>query len=227
MRVSSTSPYLLLAGLVVATICQVAHGWTPPQPVVSRRTALLRGLVTAASSATIFVAQQQPAVAATVPSPDEISKLQVGYSRITYLLKNWDKLTTFCGTNTNTESSKQVMKTEDGGGGGNSCAKTPLVIQEYLGYKSINDPLYKADKLMVRAVTLASDPEAYLDAVERYREKSDQVSLMAYTSSWTGANQGFGVEDSLESTKEDVLATERALKEILGYLDLKVLPPSK
>jgi hypothetical protein len=239
MRVSITAYRYLLQSLLVGlvAISQGVHGWSPPTPqqqprVVSRRAALLKGLVVASSglaSAAVF-SPQQPAMAAAVPSPEEIQRLQKGHSRLTYLLLNWDKLTTFCGNKSTAETStvpKQVIPTEDGRGGGNTCERTPLVIQEYMGAKSINDPLFKADKFMLRAVPLANDQDAYLDAVERYREKADMVSLMAYTSSWTGANQGFGVEDSLESTKQDVMVLEKTLKEILGYLDLKILPPSK
>mmetsp|Transcript_14215 Transcript_14215/g.23548 ORF Transcript_14215/g.23548 Transcript_14215/m.23548 type:complete len:235 (-) Transcript_14215:67-771(-) len=222
--VSMSSAYLLLlVSLLVERFCQQVHGWTSatgPQPQLSRRTALLKGLVVASGS--MLVA---PPAMAAVPSPEEIQKLQKGHARVAYLLQNWDTLTTFCGANA--KQNKQVIPTEDGNGGGNSCEKTPLVIQDYLGYKSINDPLYKADKLMLRAVVLADDQDSYLDAVERYREKADMVSLMAYTSSWTGANQGFGVEESLEQTKDDVIVTEKILKEILGYLGLTVLPPSK
>jgi hypothetical protein len=239
MRVSTTAYHLqtLLVGLVA--ISQGVHGWTTPTPqqqqprVVSRRAALLKGLVVASSgvaSAAVF-SPNQAAMAAAVPSPEEIQKLQKGYSRLTYLLANWDKLTTFCGNkSTGGETStapKQVIPTEDGQGGGNTCERRPLVIQEYMGYKSTSDPLYKADKLMLRAVPLANDQGAYLEAMERYREKADMVSLMAYTSSWTGANQGFGVEESLETTRQDVMILEKTLKEILGYLDLKILPPSK
>jgi hypothetical protein len=69
------------------------------------------------------------------------------------------------------------------------CEKNPLVVQDYLGYKNVNDPLFKADKLMVRAAPLVdNDLEQYLEAVERYREKADQAAMMAYTSSWGEAN---------------------------------------
>ena len=79
---------------------------------------------------------------------------------------------------------KQVIRTEGGGGG--FCEKSPLKVQDYLGYKSTNDPLFKADKLMLKATPLV-DPDSfedYLDVVERYREKADQGAMMAYTSSW-------------------------------------------
>jgi len=123
---------------------------------------------------------------------------------------------------------KQIVRTEGGGGG--SCDKTPLRVQEFLGYKSTEDPLYRADKLMVRAAQLV-DPdnlEDYLDVVEKYREKADQTAMMAFTSSWGEANPNGGkevVDDYLEKTKIDTEETERYLKAILGFLNLEVLPP--
>ena len=226
MRFLSTTTTLLLA---VSTV--VVHGWTQPQQQgLSRRDALMKGVVATVSASALLV-PTQPALAAGTPSPTELSKLEKGYSRVTYLLKNWDELTSSCGTKVyfSADEAKQVIRTEAGGGG--FCDKTPLKVQEYMGYKSTEDPLYRADKLMFRAVPLV-DPDrtdAYLEAIELYREKADQTALLAYTSSWGEANQGGKdiVDDYLERTKECVIETEKVLKDILGLLDLKVLPPSK
>jgi len=123
---------------------------------------------------------------------------------------------------------KQVIRTESGG----VCEKTPLAVQDYLGYKSTNDPLFKADKLMVRAAPLV-DPENfedYLDVVEKYREKADQGAMMAYTSSWGEANPNGGkeiIDEYLDMTKSEVEKTEPLLRDVLRYLNLEVLPPSK
>jgi hypothetical protein len=101
------------------------------------------------------------------------------------------------------------------------------------GYvKSTEDPLFKADKLMVRAAPLVDpdDFEAYLDVVEKYREKADNGAMMAYTSSWGEANPNGGkdiIEEYLVSTKDEVEKTEVLLRSVLGYLNLEVLPPSK
>lgn len=149
-----------------------------------------------------------------------------------YLLENWDGLTQICGTKimSNTER-KQVIRTE-GGGGGAECDKDPLRVQEFLGYKSTEDPLFKADKLMVRAAPLVDpvDFEAYLDTVEKYREKADQGAMMAYTSSWGEANPNGGkevIDAYLEKTKDEVILTEKLLRKVLGYLGLEVIPPQK
>lgn len=111
------------------------------------------------------------------------------------------------------------------------CEKTPLRVQDFLGYKSTEDPLFKVDKLMLKAAPLV-DPdefENYLGAVENYREKADQGAMMAYTSSWGEANPNGGqdvIEEYLEKTKDEVVATEKLLRQIMGYLGLEVLPPS-
>lgn len=51
--------------------------------------------------------------------------------------------------------------------------------------------------------------------MEKYREKADQGSMMAYTSSWGEANPNGGKEvmdDYLERTRQDVLVTEKVRK---------------
>jgi len=165
--------------------------------------------------------------ASSTPSPSELERLQLGHARVKYLLDHWDDVTEVCGTTIMSDTErKQVIRTE----GGTQCTKTPLRVQEFLGYKSTTDPLYRADKLMVRAGSLV-DPdeyENYLDAVERYSEKADQSSLLAYTSSWGEANPNGGkevIEDYLEQTRVQVVESERLLKRILDYLKLPTLPP--
>jgi len=124
---------------------------------------------------------------------------------------------------------KQEIPTQGGGGG--ACEKTPLRVQDFLGYKSTEDPLFKADKLMLKAAPLV-DPdqfENYLNEVENYREKADQGSMMAYTSSWGEANPNGGkdmIDEYLLKTKDEVVKTEILLRKIIGYLNLEVLPPS-
>ena len=65
-----------------------------------------------------------------------------------------------------------------------SCgaAAAAVVIQEYIGYKSINDPLYRSEKLMVRAAPLLKNPDdidAYLEAVNLWGQKIQMSSLNA------------------------------------------------
>lgn len=129
-------------------------------------------------------------MAVSIPTSEELKRLQLGHARVKYLIDNWDDVTKVCGTSIMSDTERrQVVRTE-GGGGTDSCSKNPLIVQEYLGYKSIKDPLYKADKLMVRASPLV-DPakfDDYLEAVESFREKADNAAMLAYTSSWGEAN---------------------------------------
>ena len=192
---------------------------------------ILLNIPSASSSSPASIFTPPSSFAETLPSAKDLEKLQRGHSRVRYLLENWDAITETCGKGVMSDlERKQVIRTEGGGGG--FCEKTPLNVQDYLGYKSTKDPLFKADKLMVKAAPLV-DPdffEEYLDVVERYREKADQGAMMAYTSSWGEANPGGGkeiIDEYLESTKDEVMKTELLLKSVLGYLNLEVLPISK
>lgn len=127
---------------------------------------------------------------------------------------------------------KQVIRTEGGGGG--FCDRSPLIVQEYIGYKSTEDPLYKADKLMLRSLSYVNDSvmdqEDFVDLVERFRENADNTSLLSYTSSWGEANPNGGkevVDEYLERTKDLVLQEESLLRQVLKALDLEILPPSR
>jgi hypothetical protein len=197
---------------------------------LSRRD-LFRNVVPSATAAAMTVllsSQPYIANAAALPSSVELERLQKGHARIKYMLNNWDDVTSVC-KNTSDQATKQVVRTD----GGDKCSKTPLNVQVYMGYKSTEDPLYKIDKLMIRAAPLIKDDGDsvnYLEAVENYKENADNVSMMAYTSSWGEANPNGGkdvIDDYLEKTRLDVVSSERSLKMILGYLGLEPLPPSK
>ena len=126
---------------------------------------------------------------------------------------------------------KQVIRT-NGGGGSDACTRTPLAVQDYLGYKSTTDPLFKVDKLMLKAAPLvdAAKYEDYLDVVERYRENADNTAVLAYTSSWAGEENPNGsqenIENYLEQTRTFAVRTEELLRLSLQYLDLPVWPAS-
>lgn len=180
----------------------------------------------------LLVGTPSTSLAAAVPPPEDLKRLQLGHSRVLYLLENWDKLTQSCNNKAmSVTESKQIVRTEGGGGG--VCDKSPLIVQEYLGYKSTKDPLFKADSLMLKAVPLVDvsvmDEADYVDMVEQYREKADQTSLLAFTSSWGEANPNGGketVDEYLDQTKAVVMETEVLLRKILNALRLEVLQPS-
>ena len=123
-------------------------------------------------------------------------RLPLGHARVKYLLDHWDDITSVCGTSVMSDiERKQVIRTEGGGGNGqDACSKTPLRVQEFMGYKSTNDPLYKIDKLLIRVGSSSSnfmnnnDYNDFIDTVEEYRATADATALLAYTSSWGEAN---------------------------------------
>lgn len=216
-----------LLALAAALIVPGAQSFSADQ---SRRDALLsvsKGAAAFLVGAPALTFLPEPSLAAAVPSSKELERFPLGLARVRYLLDHWEEITTKCGSNPN---SKQVVRTEGGGGG--FCDRTPLRVQEFLGYKSTDDPLFKADKLMLRAAPLV-DPDSfedYLSVVERYREKADNGSMMAYTSSWGEANPNGSkdaIDEYLERTRDEVKGTEQLLKQVCAYLDLKDLPPIK
>ena len=178
-----------------------------------------------------FSGRPQEAAASGTASADELEKLRRGHARVQYLLDHWDDETQVCGKVIMSDiERRQIIRTE--GAGSVGCEKTPLNVQYFLGYKSTDDPLYRADKLMVRAASLVDpdDFENYLDVVEKYKDKADNAAMMAYTSSWGEANPNGGkevIDEYLDRTKLDVMDSERYLRNILGYLKLEPLPPSK
>ena len=241
------SSRISLVLFVLGTLCHEGQSWSTGTRMMSSsinnqknnlsrkdffqqaKVAVTSGAVISATS-TMFT-NPMPAYALSTPSPKELERLQKGHARVRYLLANWDAETEICGKNIMSDlERKQVVRTDGGGGG--VCEKTPLKVQDFLGYKSTEDPLFKADKLMVRAAPLVDpdDFEAYLDIVEKYREKADQGAMMAYTSSWGEANPNGGkdlIEEYLEDTRAEVQTTEKLLRTVLGYLNLEVLPPAR
>ena len=143
-------------------------------PTASRRN-FVQTIVSNAVVAQLVV----PAAYAATKSTEAEDKAKIldGYKRLGYLLDNWEKLTTNCdGTKKDPFTNKIV------------CERTPLVVQEYLGYRSINDPLFKADKTLLRleAYVPASRETDFLDCLEKWQATADEASGMAYTSSWAG-----------------------------------------
>lgn len=185
-----------LASLILFASVRTSVGWTftsrsHQHPQCQSRRDVFNAITSVGFiAATGVISNPSASHAASVPSSEELEKLRLGHARVRYMLDHWDEVTKVCGTTIMSDTErKQVIRTE-GGGGTDSCMKNPLRVQEFMGYKSTNDPLYRADKLMVRASSLVNSGqfEDYLDAVERYREKADNTAMLAYTSSWGEAN---------------------------------------
>jgi len=170
------------------------------------------------------------AAAAAAPTPLELTRLSFGLARIEYLLDNWDTITTVCsGTSAGGDlEDAQIMRTQNQG----KCFKTPLVVQKYIGAASTLDPLFKADKLMIRAEPLVSpaNQDAYASAVDDWITKQQMSSTMAYTSSWSGIENPNGsvqqIEENLLEAKKEVLETRATLKKIVALLGPELVPAS-
>jgi len=154
------------------------------------------------------------------PKPEELQRLVYGYQRLQYLIANWEKETTVC---------IKGCKVDEKRGGYESCGCTrnPVIVQSYMGYKSMDDPLFKAGDLMLRASTLISDEdfESYNVAMEKWNNKADAGNVMAYVSSWGEANPGGGQSEILRYLKKSQTNVEESaalLKTVIDALGLKV-----
>ena len=145
-----------------------------------------------------------------VPNEEELKRLSVGYKRLQFLLDNWEAETTVC------------IKGCKGKAENCGCERSPLVVQNYMGFKSMNDPLFRADQLMIRAEPLAEKQfEKYAALVDRWIEKADDGNVMAYVSSWGEANPGGGKDEVaryLEKSRKGVVESAQILKSICEIL---------
>lgn len=197
-----------------AQVPPARNAYISPSSSVSRRQfgSLIGGIGVAA----VFNSMAcRPALAKeTTDISADKAKLLTGLGRLNYLLDNWEAETTICGMTDNPYT------------GTKGCERTPLKVMEYMGYKSMNDPLFKADKTMRRLESLVpADMESdYLDAIEKWSEAAEEASGMAYVSSWGEANPGGGkdrVEYFIERAKKNVVDARDSLAKVIGILQLK------
>eukprot|EP00588_Corethron_pennatum_P010453 CAMPEP_0194269948 /NCGR_PEP_ID=MMETSP0169-20130528/4033_1 /TAXON_ID=218684 /ORGANISM="Corethron pennatum, Strain L29A3" /LENGTH=240 /DNA_ID=CAMNT_0039011807 /DNA_START=113 /DNA_END=835 /DNA_ORIENTATION=- len=184
---------------------------TPVPFGIDRRSAALSAI-----STLLFLGNpllSAPAYAAADPRVAEDKKKIVdGYLRLTYLLDNWEKETTVCGRTDNPYI---------------GCERTPEKVMEYLGFKSMKDPLYRADKTLIRLGALvpndSKSQSVYQDALDLFVEKAEEGNGMAFISSWGEANPGGGkdrIELFIERSKKDVIDSRNALSTVARILDL-------
>ena len=86
-----------------------------------------------------------PSVSVVNAYPQEAAdkkNIKSGYERLEYLLANWEEMTTICKRNDNPYI---------------GCDRSPEKVMEYLGYKSMEDPLFRADKTLKRLQTLVPE----------------------------------------------------------------------
>lgn len=145
---------------------------------------------------------------------EEMKRLALGYQRLQYLLANWEKETTVC------------IKGCKGPYEACGCLRDPIIVQSYMGYKSMEDPLFRAGDLMLRASSLVKSDEEfekYTIAMEKWNNQADDGNVMAYVSSWGEANPGGGQDEIaryLEKSRQVVVKAAGLLKEICGYLEV-------
>lgn len=154
-----------------------------------------------------------PSVAAASQELKDKDNIVKGYKRLQYLLDNWEAETTVCKTGQETTF-------------GDKCERTPLKVMDYLGFRNINDPLFKADNAMLRLKELVpGDQEVeFYEAVEQFAENAEEASSMAFVSSWGEANPGGGKDRVIvfiERSKKNVIASRDSLKIVIDILKLK------
>ena len=145
--------------------------------IETSRRQILNKSVTAVITA-VVTGVLSPLEANATPQTDQ-ENLVKGYKRLQYLLDNWTKETTICGRTDNPYI---------------GCERTPEKVMEYLGFKSMNDPLFRADKTMFRLRSLVPPDEEdnYIEAMELFSEMAEAASNTAFISSWGEANPGGG-----------------------------------
>lgn len=178
-----------------------------------RRSALFRILLVGGTALTA----SSPMALAAKDSSSQIdadkAKVVKGYKRLDYLLQNWEKETTVCKRNDNPYQ---------------GCDRTPEKVMEYLGFKSMEDPLFRADKTLMRLQLLVTDRKQELefqDALDVWMEKAEEGNGMAFISSWGEANPGGGrdrVALFIERARKDVEASRDSLKTVIRILGLDV-----
>jgi hypothetical protein len=181
--------------------------------VSSRRLLLKQSTAATIFSTLIAGTMMIPSQALAYPQEKtDKDNLVKGYKRLQYLLDNWEKETTICGRSDNPYI---------------GCERTPEKVMEYLGYKSMNDPLFKADKTLLRLQSLVpSDDETdYMEAMEMFNEKAEEASNTAFVSSWGEANPGGGkdrVELFIERSRKQVESARDSLGTVIKILGMQV-----
>ena len=183
---------------------------------VSRRSF---GRQVVSTSAFAWLAVAAPSHGLSTQQETDKQKILRGYKRLSSLLDNWEEETTVCGVSDNPYVGTKAF-------GKSGCERTPMKVMEYMGYRSTDDPLFKAEKTLRRLEALVP-PEResdFIEAVEIWSEKADEASGMAYVSSWGEANPGGGkdrVEYFIERSRNDVVAARDALGKVIAILDIK------
>jgi|EP00970_Alexandrium_tamarense_P020445 hypothetical protein len=152
------------------------------------------------------------AAAPTFSQTKDADNVVKGYNRLQYLLDNWEDETTICKIGQETTF-------------GDKCERTPVKVMDYLGFKSTNDPLFKADATMLRLKSLvpSDKEEEFYEAIDSYAQNAEEANSMAFVSSWGEANPGGGkdrVRLFIERAKKNVIVSRDSLKTVMDILEL-------
>ena len=177
--------------------------------IESSRRQILNKSVTAVIAA-VATGVLSPLEANATPQTDQ-DNLVKGYKRLQYLLDNWQKETTICGRTDNPYI---------------GCERTPEKVMEYLGFKSMNDPLFRADKTMfrLRSMVPADEEDNYIEAMELFSEMAEAASNTAFISSWGESNPGGGkdrVDMFIERSRKQVEVAKDSLGSAIKILGIQ------
>ena len=206
--------FVCRCALVLPALAAVCSAFTPggagePPPAECRRRDVVLGSLLAASSSLL---SPRPALAMTPQEKKDRENIVAGHRRLQYLLDHWEEETTICKIGQETTF-------------GDKCERNPVKVMEYLGFKSMDDPLFKADATMMRLKgSVPSDREAeFYDAVDAFAQNAEEANSMAFVSSWGEANPGGGkdrVRLFIERSKKNVVASRDSLGTVMDILGL-------
>ena len=231
-KMTPTTLILLILTAVLINTCNYANAWSQQSQTkvanknnnvlnneASRRGFFINSYSAIVGTTTAALIHPESAFAASKPaasSPDVKSdkeNIVKGYKRLNYLLTNWEKETTICGRTDNPYI---------------GCERTPEIVMDYLGFKSMNDPLFRIDKAMIRLQPLVSgtdDEIDYIEVMDAINQAVEDGNGIAFVSSWGEANPGGGkdrIDIFIERSKRYVETTRDGLGIIIKMLDLKV-----
>jgi hypothetical protein len=223
MKSTLTLTAAAFAGSLLQNVCAFSPTFSSPTTTLTKTTLHAqaeksrRDILTQSTAAIFSIATSTtilfPSSANAYPEETKDKEnLVKGYKRLQYLLDNWDKETTICGRTDNPYI---------------GCERNPEKVMIYLGYKSMNDPLFRADKTMFRLQTLVSpdDEIDYMEAMELFNEKAEEASNTAFISSWGESNPGGGkdrVEMFIERSRTQIVTAKNSLGTMMKILGLQV-----
>lgn len=229
MKLTSFSSLTSISLILLSAIDSIKYtiAWTAPQQSPStssqdlkecRRGFLSKSIAVCSTviGTTSIIQPESAAAKATVVSEQvktDKENIVKGYKRLDFLLKNWEKETTICGRTDNPYI---------------GCERTPEKVMDYLGFKSMNDPLFRVDKTLLRLQPLVAGTDSeidYMEAMDFINQAVEDGNGIAFVSSWGEANPGGGkdrIDLFIERSKLFVTATRDGLGAVIKILDLQV-----